>query len=438
MGFWARLFGQEEKDASGTRYGPPDLWLDAFGGGRASLTGVSVTWKRALEVTTALRCAAIIAEGICSVPFKVYQKRTVEGGGGLERVEAVDHPLYDLFEAGPNEWQTSFEFRETIGLHLALCGNAYVYVNMVSRGPDGSGKIVELIPFEPGSVLVERSKDWKLTYRVTSSDGSQQAFPEEVIWHIRGRSWNSWQGLETIQLAREAIGLAIATEESHARMHDKSVRPSGVLAVEGSLDEKQFVQWRRWIDAYYSGRENVGKALILDRSAKWQSQQMTGVDAQHLQTRGYQVEEICRAMGVLPIMVGYSGDKTPTYASAEQMFLAHVVHTVRPWHRRIEGSAYKNLLSKRERGLGYYFGFVDQELLRGDHKARAEYVKSMIEAGVIAPAEPRQWEDMPYLPGLDRPRMPINYAIVDADGRPIPMPKAVADVSADPGQAPPG
>lgn len=408
--------GLERKSgADATTYGPPDIWLDLFGS-RTTKSGIPITYKRALEVTTALRCGQITAEGICSIPWKLYQRTTVKGR--VERVERRDHDLWDLMSTGPNEWQTSFEFRETIGLHLAFCRNAYVFLNRVR------GRIVEMIPFEPGNVTVSRDRNWKLTYKVCGPDGSSETFPSSVIWHIRGMSWNSWMGLEVIDLAREALGLALATEESHARLHDKAVRPSGVLAVEGNLDDTQYLRWRKWVDAYYSGRENAGKALILDRSAKWQSQQMTGVDAQHIQTRGFQIEEICRGFGILPIMVGYTGDKGATYASAEQMFIAHNTWHTRPWHRRLESSADKWLLTKEERGDGLYTGFVDSELVRGDMKTRFESYKSGVDAGWMLPEEPRAFEDMPYVEGLDRPRMPANYVVVGKDGLPSAPPPA--------------
>lgn len=418
-GLFGTLAGISQ-EKSNTTYGEIDLWNDLFRG-RATVSGVAITWKRALEVTTALRCASIIAEGICSVPFKLYQR--VEKNGNAQRREARDHPLWTLIHAGPNDWQTSYEFRETIGLHLALCGNAYVFKNRVR------GQIVELIPFVPSDVVVERAADWTLTYRVNGPDGTQQVFPDEAIWHVRGRSWNSWMGLETIHLAREALGLAIATEESHARMHDKGVRPSGVLSVEGTLDEAQFLKWRKWVDAYYAGRENAGKALILDRAAKWQSQQMSGVDAQHIQTRGFQIEEICRAFGVLPIMVGYTGDKSATYASAEQMFLAHVVHSIRPWHRRIEQSADKFLLTSDDIRKGFYTGFVDAELLRGDAKTRAEYNKIALggsgNPGWLSPNDVRAFDELEPRDGLDHIYAPTNSGPIGADGVPM-VPKKEA------------
>lgn len=421
----ASLFGRlaagaEVKSSGSSRYGHVnEMWGDIFGG-RGSRSGRTITWKTALEVTTVLRCAVIIAEGICSVPFLPYRKSIKDGL--TRREEAVDHAIYDLMRSAPNDWQTSFEFRETIGLHLALCKNAFVFLNRVR------GNIVEMIPFEPGSVQVNR-KGYELTYTVTSSDGTSQTFPSSVIWHLRAQSWNSWMGMETISLAREAIGLALATEESHARLHDKSVRPSGVLSVEGVLDDKQFVKWRRWIDAYYSGLENAGKALILDRSAKWQSQQMTGVDAQHLQTRGFQIEELCRAMGVLPIMVGYTGDKGSTYASAEQMFLAHYSFTLRPLYERMQSSADRWLLTKEDRKAGIYTDFTEAALLRATMEQRGTFWKTMTDAGIFVPNEAR--DDFGYdgMPGLDRPRIPLNTALVGPDGRVLPNDGKTPDVS---------
>lgn len=408
----------------GTNYGPAEeLWAGLFGSAPSS-AGISITWKRALEVTTALRCASIWAEAICSVPLKLYQKEK-DGNGRTKRVERDDHALSDLFYTGPNDWQTGFEFRETIGFHLALCGNAYVFLNKVR------GQIVEMIPFEPGSVTVEQAPDWSLTYRVTAPNREQQTFPASSIWHLRGRSWNSWTGLEAINLAREALGLALATEIAHGRLHDNAARPAGILSVEGSLTEEQFKFYRKWIDANYRGIGKTGRTLITDRAAKWQSQQMTGVDAQHLQTRGFQIEEICRAFNVLPIMAGYTGDKGSTYASAEQMFLAHATHTVRPLHRRVEASASKWLLTPQERNKGLYFGFVDTELLRGDAKTRAEYYKMGINDGWLVRNDARGFEDMEPIDGLDMPLMPLNTAVVGKDGLPVAPPSPAKP--ADPG-----
>jgi hypothetical protein len=140
---------------------------------------------------------------------------------------------------------------------------------------------------------------------VTIGGKSVKEFPPEVIWHIRGPSWSGDIGLEAVYHAREAIGLALATEETHATLHKNGVRPTGVYSVEGVLNRTQYDDLAKWLKSQFSG-DNAGAPMILDRNAKWLSQAITGVDAQHLETRRMQIEEICRALRVMPIMVGHS------------------------------------------------------------------------------------------------------------------------------------
>jgi HK97 family phage portal protein len=418
MKFMKRLFGGGSAPAGAPALSgaPPQnvvfdepFWIE-LGGLKPSQAGGLVTWEKALMVSTALRCCTILAEAISTVPFKLYQ-RVEQGQGRARRIEAREKRLYDLLTTAPNDFQTSLEFFETMGLHYALTGNAFAFKNTVR------GEVVELLPIQPNRVTIEQKDDWSLEYTVTGLDGATAVFPADAIWHIRGRSWNAVTGLEAVKLAREAMGLALATEESHSRMHNKGVRPGGVLSVEGKLTEDQFKFYKKWIDSHGSAA-NAGRTLVLDSAAKWQAQQVMGVDAQHLETRNHQIEEICRFFGVLPIMVGYS-DKTATYASAEQMFLAHSVHTVRPLHRRIEKSADLNLLRRVDRQQGFYTGFVDAEMLRGAAKDRAEYYERMVRNGIMTRNEARGFEDMDSIDGLDRPLLPINTTVVDENGMPI-------------------
>ena len=391
MSFWSRLWPFQRKSMSTLEL------LRELEGGREAKSGASVTWKTALEVTTVLRCCTVIADGVASVPLRIYRKDAATD----RRQPAQDHPLYELLSVAPNDWQDSLEFRETLAFHLALTSNAFVFVNRVG------GRIVELIPLEPGRVEVEQQRDWSLRYRVTNLAGMRQDFPAEAIWHIRGPSWNGWFGLEAVRLAREAIGLAMALETSHARLHRNGVQTSGLYSVDGTLNKEQYDLLRAFIERNAAGADNSGRVMILDRAAKWTSQVMNGVDAQHVETRKNQVEEICRAFGVMPIMVGHA-DKTATYASAEQMFLAHAVHTVRPWHRRFEQSIKRNLLTPDERRAGYYPKFVDTELLRGAAKDRAEYYTKGINAGWLLRNEAREWEELDPLEGLSEPLVPAN------------------------------
>lgn len=380
--------------ATERKYDVVDLARDWFNG-RAVKSGVTVNLSTALQVTTVLACARVIAEGIAQVPLQVMR------ADGKTRLPAMDHPLYPLLFRRPNEWMTSFEFRDMMGLHLVLAGNFYAFKSVAA------GRVRALIPLDPGSVTVKRTSDYALTYRVTMADGASRDVPAEAMWHVRGPSWNGYLGLEPVSLAREAIGLALSTEESHALMHKNGVQSTGVYTVEGTLNPQQFQQLYDWIAKYQKGGQYQQAPLIIDRGAKWTPSSMTGVDAQHLETRRFQIEEICRAFRVMPIMIGYS-DKASTYASAEQMFLSHVVHTLAPWYERIEQSIDCHLLTPEESRAGMYAKFGEEALLRGAMKDTSEYLTRLVSNGILTRNEARERLDENPIEGLDEPLVPMN------------------------------
>ena len=376
MNWWDRLWGRK---ASALETLPDFLMVTP------TKSGQSVTFSTALQVSTVLACCRVLAEGVSQVPLKVFKPRD-EGGAD----PATDHPLYFLLYRKPNGWQTSFEFRETMMLHLVLCGNFYAYKNYVG------GRLYELLPLEPGKVTVNREADYSLSYTLTSDNGERRNLPASEIWHVRGPSWNSWMGMEAVKLAREAVGLSMALEEAHARLHENGVQPSGIYSIDGILSPEGHKSITAWIKAHASGKMR-GDPLILDRAAKWVSQVMTGVDAQHIETRKFQVEEVCRALRVMPIMVGAS-DKTATYASSEQMFLAHVVHHLAPWCERIEQSIDVNLFTEADQRVGLYAKFNLNGLLRGAVKDRAAFYTMMWNVGAISPDEIRAYEELNPIP----------------------------------------
>jgi|LakMenEpi03Aug12_release.lakeMendotaPanAssembly.Ray.scaffolds.fasta_scaffold51122_3 HK97 family phage portal protein len=353
MPFWSRLFGRKTLEQ-----------LPPFARWPESKAGVDINTTTALSAATIMACTRAIAEGVAQTEIKFHRQ-----SGGKERI--LDHPLLPILTRRPNPWQTSFEFRETLLFHLVLCGNAFVFVNRVR------GQVVELIPIEPGKVWVQRNPDMTMTYTVTFEDGRAATLTAADIWHLRGPSWNSWMGLEAIKVARDAIGLSIALETSHARLHKNGLQPSGVYTMEGTMVEEQYKRLRAYLERHFAGADNAGTPLILDRNAKWIPQTMTGVDSQHLETRKHQIEEICRHMRVIPLMVQHS-DKTATYASAEQMFIAHVVHTIAPWATRFEQSAEANLLAP---GEDVDIRFNLKSLMRGAAKDRAEYYAKALGSG---------------------------------------------------------
>lgn len=362
-----KLFGFEFGGSERKAVTREDILGALAGAPGSSKSGARVSWQTALQVSTALACARVIAEGLAQVPFKVFQDVD-----GKKRV-ATDHAAYNLLAVRPNEWQTSFELREQIGLHLVFCGGAYIWKNVFR------GEVIELLPYEPQNVTVKRS-GWELQYEVRTDEGKIIPIPADQMWHIRGPSWNGWMGLESVKLAREALGLSLATEEHAARMFSNGARVGGVLSTDGSLKPDQVKDLRESWERTQGGNSNAFKTAILWGGLKWAPMGMQNDHAQLVELRRLQVEEVCRALRVMPIMVG-AADKTATYASAEQMFLAHVVHTLGPWYGRVEQSADVNLLTESDREKGYYTKFMPQGLMRGAHKDRAEYYAKALGSG---------------------------------------------------------
>ena len=362
MGFLARAVDRKSFD-------PLEVWAELASVGRTSKAGPTVTLENAFRVAAFFACLKVLSQGVAQVPFKLYREELKDG---LKIINpAREHSVYDIVSTAPNDWQTSFEFREQLVIHAAL-GNAYVWKNRTFSG------VSELVLLDPSRMVVEQPQEFDAPlYKYTGKDGRSVSFAASEIWHVRGPSWSGFLGMEVLNLAREVLGLSIAIDDSVSALHKDGVRPSGVYSVDGPLTKEQQAMLVEWLKTHSADQS---KPLVLDRGAKWLQQTMTSVDAQTREMRSQQIEEVCRFMGVMPIMIGYS-DKASTYASAEQMFIAHVMHTLSPWYSRIEQSADVNLLSKAERASGYYFKFNAAGLLRGAMKDQGEFFARMLGAG---------------------------------------------------------
>lgn len=369
-----------------------------FGDSGRAKAGVPVTLDSALKVSTVLACVRVLANGVAQIPLKVYR----EDDDGNKSPEKT-HPLYHLLWRRPSEWMTSFEMRQLMMAHATLTGNAYAYI-----GRGGSGdrrRIIELIPLT-GSVTPKQSKTWEITYEVRDADGTVTVFPRKNILHIRNMSWNGYAGMDCIRQAREAIGLAIATEETHGKLHANGAKPGGMLSFDKQLSKEAYKRLKVQAEQAVEGLNNAFRTLILDNGAKFTPFAMTGVDSQHIETRKFQIEEICRCFGVFPQMIGHA-DKTATFASAEAFFQAHVTHTLEPWVENWQQSLSRDLFDGEK---DVYAEFSLQGLLRGDHKSRAEYYASGIGNGWLTRNEARRRENLNAIDGLDEPLTPLNMA----------------------------
>ena len=283
-------------------------------------------------------------------------------------------------------------------IHAALTGTG---LSIKVRGDNR--RVRELIPVQPGSWSMTRNSRYELVYRCWDQFGLIGEFSPDDVFLLNGVQWDWTESLNAVALARSAIGLAMVTEQSQAAMHENGLRPSGTYSVEGNLNEEQHGRLTNWIRKQ-AGARNAGMPMVLDRAAKWMSTAISGVDAQHVETRRLQIEEVCRGYGVFPIMVGHS-DKSATFASSEAFFAAHVKHTLAPWHEAWTQRIDEMMLD----GSGPLFAEFDTRYMtEGSMKDRSQWARTMSEMGIYTRNEIRDEEGKDPLPGLDEPLTPMN------------------------------
>jgi HK97 family phage portal protein len=371
-----------------------EIWEQLLGQA-ASNSGINVNWKTVLQYSTAQACIRLIAEDIAQLPFATY--RTLPDGGSEQM---PDHPTYKLLKTKPNSGQTAFEMREQIGLHLVLTNNAYIWKNIIR------GKVVELLPFEPHLVEVKR-KNNEITYVITLEDGHRETVPSREMWHLRGPSWNGYQGLDGVRLMRDTIGLGLALEAHGSRMFKNGATVGGLLSTDAQLTDDQVERLKKSWQDRHSGTENAYKTAVMWGGMKWAPMATPNDSAQFLETRRFNVEESCRCFKVMPFMVGHS-DKTATFASASESVVLHMRNTLNPWLTRIESSANCNLLTDEELADGLFTKFNRNALMAMTATVRSDFYTKMYGIGAISPNEIRALEDMnPYIGG-DTYRVPLN------------------------------
>lgn len=404
---WKWLTGRRESKSTSL-----DL-LRAYLLGSTTSSGQAVTIEKALGVAVVLRCATVIGNGCSQIPFKLYQSLNE----GKSRAEVRDHPVAKLIGRRPNRWMSPMEWRRTMTMHATL---APFGLSIKTVAPSDK-RVLELLPVPPSWISWKQGDDWRITYTVQWPNGRRDDYAQEEVFVLRGPSWNAVEGLGAVKYAREAIGLRMAVDESQAKLFANGARPGGILTSKNSLDEEQrkalLLAWNQM----QGGSGNAGKSALLEGDLEWKSLAMDNTDADTMTLRGQQIEEICMAFGVFPQMVGFSGGKAPTFASAEQFFINHVVHTLQPWHVAWEEAMATQLLTDAEWADGFYFRFTVQALLRGTAKERAEYLKLMVDMGAYNPNEVRALEELDEQPELDRFRIPLNTTVLDDQGLPVPL-----------------
>lgn len=378
-----------------------DFWYGSVGAMTAA--GVRVTPESAMRSSTVLACVRLISQTLGSVPAIVYERKS----RGKER--AIEHPLYRLLKQRPNERQTAMEFYEQMTAKCTLRGNAYA---LPLRA--GNGELLELWPMANDRMQVDElpgqgGRPGALRYLYTDSAGAQWKYNEDEIFHLRGMGTDSRMGLSVIGHGALTIGISQAAEQYAARFFANDATPGGVLLHPNHFKDpaarKEFAQ--QWREAQ-SGA-NRGRTAVLEDGLKYEALGMTNTDAQFLEGRRYQVADIARLFGV-PLQLLNEMEKATSWGSGvEQIMLAFVMYTIRPWAIRWEQALQRDFLADDALPEDpYMVEFLLDALLRGDMKSRYEAYSKGITDGHLTRNEARELENRNPLPGLDEPLTPMN------------------------------
>lgn len=384
MNILTGLFKSRDKPQNRT---PGSSYAFFLGG---STSGKAVTERSAMQMTAVYSCVRILAEAIAGLPLHLY-RYTPDGS----KVKAVDHPLYLLLHDEPNPEMSSFVFRETLMTHLLLWGNAYAQIIH-----NGKGEVVALYPLMPNRMSVDRDKHGQLYYTYTrASDeaktmtGTTVLLPPSDVLHIPGLGFDGLVGYSPIAMAKNAIGLAIATEEYGAKFFANGAAPSGVLEHPGTIKDPSRVR-EAWM-SQFGGSANSGKVAVLEEGMKYTPISISPEQAQFLETRKFQINEIARIFRIPPHMVGDL--EKSSFSNIEQQSLEFVKYTLEPWIVRWEQSINRALLSDSEKAA-YFVKFNVDGLLRGDYQSRMNGYATARQNGWMSANDIRELENLDLIP----------------------------------------
>lgn len=358
-----------------------------------SSAGKNVNERSAMQMTAVYSCVRILAEAVAGLPLHLYRYKE---DGGKER--AIDNNLYHLLHDEPNKEMSSFIFRETLMTHLLLWGNAYAQIIR-----NGKSEVVALYPLMPNKMQVDRDENGELYYIYTRSSDEAKTMegvtvyltPRDVL-HIPGLGFDGLVGYSPIAMAKNAIGLAIATEEYGAKFFANGAAPSGVLEHPGTIKDPSRLR-ENW-NSTFGGSANSGKVAVLEEGMKYTPISISPEQAQFLETRKFQIDEIARIFRVPPHMVGDL--EKSSFSNIEQQSLEFVKYTLDPWVIRWEQSLSRVLLNEDEKRK-YFFKFNLEGLLRGDYESRMSGYAVARQNGWMSANDIRELENMDKIPAED-------------------------------------
>ncbi len=385
MNLLNKIFRAREKPSNSLNGSTYSFFL----GGSSSSKAVNE--RSAMQMTAVYSCVRILSEAVAGLPLHVYR---YDGKGGKDK--ALEHPLYRLLHDEPNPEMTSFAFRETLMTHLLLWGNAYAQVIR-----NGKGEVVALYPLMPGKMTVDRDQAGRIYYAysrtqedVNTLGRNQQILlsPYDVL-HIPGLGFDGLVGYSPIAMAKNAIGIAIACEEYGASFFANGAAPGGVLEHPGVVKDPKRVR-ESW-NAIYQGSRNAHRIAVLEEGMSYKPIGISPEQAQFLETRKFQINEIARIFRVPPHMVGDL--EKSSFSNIEQQSLEFVKYTLDPWVVRWEQAIHRALFSPEEKKR-FFARFNLDGLLRGDYQSRMAGYAVGRQNGWMSANDIRELENLDRIP----------------------------------------
>jgi HK97 family phage portal protein len=376
-------------------------------GGNRNPSGVRIDPETALRSTVVLACVRVLSSSVAGLPLHLY-RRLPNGGKEIAR----EVPLYRILHERPNGWQTSYEWREQIMLHLLTHGQAFVEIA-------GAGPATQLIVLHPSRMQVERIENGRLRYRYREDRGTETIYSQDAIMHLRWLSDDGVNGMVPVELARDAIGLARACEIHGASFFGNGARPGVVLSTDSTISAEAAEALRNGWERMHRGSERSHRTAVLQGGLK--PIELGGgnmQESQFLETRRFAVEEICRIYGVPPHLVG---DLTrSSFSNIEQQSLDFVTNGLMPWLRRIELAVGRDLITDDT----LFAEFDTRGSLRADAAGRGSYYNTLWNLGVLSVNEIRALENLNPVEGGDVRFVQLNMTTLDkaaADPEPTPV-----------------
>jgi HK97 family phage portal protein len=379
----------------------PPGWV-IRGYGNQTVTGKNVDTESALGVPAVLAAISMLAEDTASLPLITYERLKPRG-----KRRADDFYLYSLLHDAPNPEHTSMVYREFIMGHLLGWGNHYS-----QKIYDNAGNLSQLWPLRPDRMRVYR-ENGKRFYEYTLQSGQRRLFTSDEIMHIPGFGFDGLVGYSKITLDRNAIALALSTEEFGGKFFENDARPGVVLLHPKAMKDVAYERLKESWNDQYSGSGNSHKMAILEEGLDIKEIGVPPQDAQYIELRKFQIEEICRIFRIPPPML--QDLERATFSNIEQLSINYVTYSLRPSLVRIEQGMSKDLMTTIQRQKYFVEHLVDS-LLRGDTAVRYSAYNTGRMGGWLSVNDIREYENQNPIDGGDDYLTPLNMAIV---GQPI-------------------